>query len=98
MHAFSKPELTSEDVDAILFDWIEENCNQFYSVPIIHHAKRPRLRGTKIDYWETNWGRFRIPYAVFIQFLLNNCFETYFIFHIPGSVLVMLSCAILQGR
>ena len=55
MHAFSKSELTSEDVDAFVIDWIEQNCNQFYYFPIIRHAKRPRMRGSKIDYWETNW-------------------------------------------
>ena len=57
MHAFSKSELTSEDVDAFVIDWIEQNCNQFYQNTTIHIQKRPRMRGCKIDNWETNWGR-----------------------------------------
>ena len=68
----SKPEAISEDVDAILIDWIEENCNQFYHVPIIHHAKRPRMRGSKIDFWETNWGRMLTNFKVMKNFRMRD--------------------------
>ena len=57
MHPFSRPVLDSEDIDRIIIQWIEDNSGQFYSDPITHDEKRRRMRVSKTDYWDTNWGR-----------------------------------------